>query len=68
MSEFWKDKKVVVTGGSGFIGTHFLNHLIEIGANVKTHVHKSPIHLKGDKLNVIHDIDLMRLDDCLKLT
>jgi GDP-L-fucose synthase len=68
MDSFFKNKNVVVTGGSGFIGTHFLNHLIEIGANVKTHVHKSPIHLKGYKLNVIHDIDLMRLDDCLKLT
>jgi GDP-L-fucose synthase len=68
MSEFFKDKKVVVTGGSGFIGTHFLNHLIEIGANVTTHVHKKSLQVKNDKLNILFDIDLMKLDDCIRLT
>lgn len=68
MSEFFKDKKVVVTGGSGFIGTHFLNHLIEIGANVTTHVHKKSLQVKNDKLNTLFDIDLMKLDDCIRLT
>ena len=38
----FKDKKVVVTGGSGFIGTHFINELLERGAQVKTYIHNTP--------------------------
>jgi nucleoside-diphosphate-sugar epimerase len=68
MDSFFKNKKIVVTGGSGFIGTHFLNHLIETGANVTTHVHKRTLQIDNDKLNVLYDVDLMKLDDCIKLT
>ena len=32
MKEFFKNKKVVVTGGSGFIGTHYLIELVNQGA------------------------------------
>lgn len=31
---FWNDKKVLVTGGHGFVGTHLVNRLNELGANV----------------------------------
>lgn len=31
---FWKDKKVLVTGGHGFVGTHLLARLGELGAKV----------------------------------
>ncbi len=30
----WKDKKVLVTGGAGFIGSHLTEKLIELGAEV----------------------------------
>src|SRR5438034_10535656 len=32
---FWKQKKVVVTGGYGFIGSHLVERLLDAGANVK---------------------------------
>lgn len=31
---FWKDKNVLVTCRAGFIGSHVVNKLIELGANV----------------------------------
>lgn len=33
--DFWSGKKVLVTGGSGFIGSHLVEHLIEYGALVR---------------------------------
>ena len=31
---FWRNKKVLVTGGSGFLGTHLVGKLKELGADV----------------------------------
>lgn len=33
--KFFKDKTVLVTGGAGFIGSHLVDRLMELGANVK---------------------------------
>ena len=67
MNNFFKDKKVVVTGGSGFIGTHFLNELLNLGAKVKTHTHHSKLQINDERLEVIENIDLTNLNDCIKL-
>lgn len=32
--DFWKNKKVLVTGGAGFLGSHLTARLRELGANV----------------------------------
>lgn len=34
MKKFWKNKKVLVTGGAGFIGSHIAEQLIKKGAKV----------------------------------
>lgn len=68
MDNFLKDKKVVVTGGSGFIGTHFLKELVNRGAKVRTSTNKAQLQFKSDELIVYRDLNLLSLDDCLKLT
>ena len=54
---FFKDKKVVVTGGSGFVGTHFLNELSLRDAKIKTHTHINPLRAEGD-FEVIENVNL----------
>ena len=67
MSNFYKDKKVVVTGGSGFVGTHYIEELLHLGAIVKTHTHKQPLKKNWNGIEVIENIDLYNLDDCMRL-
>jgi len=32
---FWNNKKVLVTGAGGFIGSHLIERLVELGAEVR---------------------------------
>jgi GDP-L-fucose synthase len=66
-SNFYEGKKVVVTGGSGFIGTHYLLELLKRGASIKTHTHNKPLQIQDDRIEVLENIDLTKLEDCFKL-
>ena len=67
MSEFLKGKRVVVTGGSGFVGTHYLQELLSRGANVVTHTHERPLQIEDDRIEVFKNLDLENMKDCMKL-
>ena len=47
----YKNKKVVVTGGSGFVGTHFIQELLDRGANVRTSIHNNPLKIQDDRFD-----------------
>ncbi len=38
-NSFWEGKRVFVTGGSGFIGSHLVEKLVELGSDVTVLVH-----------------------------
>jgi nucleoside-diphosphate-sugar epimerase len=54
---FWKDKKVLVTGGSGFIGSHLVEMLLQNDADVRvaTHGKRGLSNLSSclDKIDII---------------
>lgn len=60
---FWKDKKVTITGGNGFIGGYFVQELLNLGAKVininRSHseldIEINPLHKKNLK-NLFFDI------------
>jgi GDP-L-fucose synthase len=64
---YFKDKKVVVTGGSGMIGTHYIRELLNRGAKIKTHTHNRPLNVVDERIEVLENLDLEKLDDCMKL-
>ena len=64
---FFEGKKVVVTGGSGFLGSNYIEGLVKRGAHVYTHIHNKPLQTKIEGINVTPYCDLTNLDDCIKL-
>ena len=32
---YWKDKRVLVTGGASFIGSHLVDRLVKLGAKIR---------------------------------
>ncbi len=65
-NQFFKNKKVLVTGGAGFVGTNLILKLFEKGANVRATIHKRPPQIKNSKVEFIH-ADLTKLLDCKKV-
>ena len=67
MNNFFENKIVVVTGGAGFIGSNYILELLNRGAIVRTNTHNSPLQVKDNRLQVYENLDLNRVDDCIKL-
>lgn len=58
MGKFYCNKTVVVTGGTGFVGTHFVQALLDAGARVVIPVHKRrPPVYSSDVVQVEADLE-----------
>jgi len=55
MDNFWKNKKILVTGGAGFLGRHIIRKLKERG-----------VEDKNIFVPIFGDYDLRRFEDCQK--
>lgn len=75
MSSFWKGKKVLVTGASGFIGSHAVDLLVKLDARVTAVV--SP-HTLGEKIKqnlslsldkiILKKANILNFSYCLNIT
>ncbi|WP_022668266.1 NAD-dependent epimerase/dehydratase family protein [Desulfospira joergensenii] len=65
MTDFYSGKKVLVTGGTGFVGTHFVEALVAAGANVRVPVHRRTPAIKNEKVEYISG-NLESLEDCIR--
>lgn len=66
---FWNKKRVVVTGASGFIGSHFVEELVGRGAYVIACTHRSKVlNYLGTSNNrvTVNKVDLLSLGSILK--
>lgn len=64
LGQFYRNKRVLVTGGAGLIGTAFIQQLLQHGARVRTARHQRPIPF-ADDVEVLEG-DLRDRDTCLK--
>lgn len=64
---FYKNKKVAIAGGSGFIGTHYILELLDRGAHIVTHTHVRPLQVEDERITVLENLDLETYEDCEKL-
>lgn len=60
---FYQGKRLLVTGGSGFVGTHFVRALLEQGARVRVPLHRRPMVVQDPRIELVQ-ADLSRMDDC----
>jgi len=60
---FYRGKKVLVTGGTGFVGIHFVQELLERGAMVRIPVHIRPCPIQHDRIELI-PANLTLEEDC----
>jgi len=65
MSDFFRNKKVLIAGGAGFVGTNLVSKMLSCGAQVRATLHVKPAQLSDDRIEYVH-CDLQKEEDCIR--
>lgn len=69
--DFWNNKRVLITGGAGFIGSHLCLDLLKEGSNITVvdNLERGTLEIIGDKISQItfYNLDLSNKKNCEKL-
>jgi len=65
-TDFYRDKLVLVSGGTGFVGSHFVEELLRQGARVRVPIHERPLRVQDDRVETMA-ADLTQQHDCLRV-
>lgn len=60
---FYEGKLALVTGGTGFVGTHIVSALLDQGARVRIPVHRRAPLIQNERIETI-SVDLTQRSDC----
>lgn len=63
MFEIFRNKKVLVAGGAGFVGVNLIKRLLELGADVRATLHNKPAVVQDERVEYVN-CDLTRGEDC----
>ena len=66
-SLYFKGKRVLVAGASGFVGTHLVQRLVGLGAEVRGTLFHKPPQRTDSKVEYVN-CDLAKPEDCLRVT
>ena len=58
--------KVLVAGGTGFVGVNLINRLLSLGATVRATIHRKEPVARDERIEYVR-CDLTRIEDCKKV-
>ena len=62
----FKDKKILVAGGAGFVGANLIKRLLPLGADIRATIHNKPPAITDDRIEYI-TCDLQEREDCRRI-
>ena len=63
----FKNAKVLIAGGAGFVGVNLIKRLLGMGADIRATIHNKPVVLEDQRVEYVK-CDLKKEDDCARIT
>ena len=65
-ANIYKGKRILIAGGSGFVGANLINKLLSLGADVRATIHKKQPVIIDERIEYVK-CDLLEMSECRKV-